>query len=58
MLSRVTVAKTRGLIRESLYWIFTSRKYNSYNLKIALIVAHVTSHTKSSNSSTGHTTVP
>jgi hypothetical protein len=31
---------------------------SSYTLKITLNIAHVTSHTKSSNSSSGHTAVP
>jgi hypothetical protein len=31
---------------------------NSYTLKIAVTIAHVTSHAKSSNSSSGHTAVP
>jgi hypothetical protein len=31
---------------------------SSYTLKITVTIAHVTSHTKSSNSSSGHTAVP
>jgi hypothetical protein len=33
-------------------------KISSYTLKITVTAAHVTSHTKSSNSSSGHTAVP
>jgi hypothetical protein len=31
---------------------------SSYTLKITVTIAHVTSHTKSSNSSSGHTAAP
>jgi hypothetical protein len=33
-------------------------RISSYALNITVIIAHVTSHTKSSNSSSGHTAVP
>jgi hypothetical protein len=39
-MSRVGVIKTRGWIRESVYWISTSRNYNSYTLKITVTIAH------------------
>jgi hypothetical protein len=59
ILSRVSVTKTRVWIGDSVYWIFTSHNYNSsYILKITVTTAHVTSHTKSSDSSSGHTAVP
>jgi hypothetical protein len=54
LLSRVSVTKTRVWIGESVYWILTS----FYTLKIIVTIAHVTSHTKSSNSSSGHNAVP
>jgi hypothetical protein len=43
-------------IAESVYWIFTI--ISSYTLKITETIAHVTSHTNSSNSSAGNTAVP
>jgi hypothetical protein len=57
-LSRVSVIKTRIWIWESVYLIFTSRNYNYfYTLKITMTIAHVTSHTKYSNYSSGHSAV-
>jgi hypothetical protein len=58
ILSRVSVTETRVWIGELVYWIFTSRNYSSYTLKIIITTACVTSHTKSSNSSSGHTVFP
>jgi hypothetical protein len=57
ILSRVLVTKTmvwmvNRFIESSLTTI------SSYTLKITVTIAHVTSHTKFSNSSSGHTDVP
>jgi hypothetical protein len=56
ILSRTSMTKTRVWITEFVYWIFTT--ISSYTLKITVTVTHVTSHTKSSNSSSGHIAVP
>jgi hypothetical protein len=56
VLSRLWVNKTLVWIGESVYWIVTTN--NSYTLKITVTIAHITSHTESYNSSSGHTVVP
>jgi hypothetical protein len=59
LLPRVSVTKTWVWIGESVYWsslvVTTS---SSYTLEITVTISRITSHTKSSNSSSGHTAVP
>jgi hypothetical protein len=56
ILSCVGVTKMRVRIGESFYSVIATT-ISSYTLEITVTVVHVTSHTKSSNSSSGHTAV-
>jgi hypothetical protein len=47
-----------GLVNQFIGSTLVVTTFSSYTLKITVTVAHVTPHTKSSNSSSGHTAVP
>jgi hypothetical protein len=47
-----------GLVNRFTGYSLVVPTISSYTLKIIVTIAHVTSHTKSSNSSSGHTAVP
>jgi hypothetical protein len=58
-LSRVSVTRRGfGLVNRFIGYSVVVTIISSYTLKITVIIAYVTSHTKSSNSSSGHTAVP
>jgi hypothetical protein len=46
-----------GLVNQFIGSSLYVTTFSSYTLKITVIIAHVTSHTKSSNSSSGHTAI-
>jgi hypothetical protein len=57
IMSRVAVTKTR-LVNRFIGSSLVVTTITSYTPKITVTTAHVTSHTKSSDSSSGHNAVP